>query len=74
MESALPGTADVVAMVEQGCVGSLTNLVEVTTEEGARGTDDVTAKAGRHVYLPLVLRNGSLRRTSAGLPDGTVHE
>jgi uncharacterized repeat protein (TIGR01451 family) len=46
----------VVVTVAKGYEGPLTNLVEVTTEQGA--TDRATAIANAYkVYLPLILRN-----------------
>jgi hypothetical protein len=42
--------------VDEGYVGPLTNLVEVTTEEGVVGSDSVTVIASRRIYLPLVMR------------------
>lgn len=36
--------------------GPLTNVVEVATEEGARGEDSVTVSVSRCIYVPLVLR------------------
>jgi uncharacterized repeat protein (TIGR01451 family) len=46
----------ILVTVDEDCVGSLANLVEVTTEEGAMGADSVTVRAGWTVYLPIVLR------------------
>jgi uncharacterized repeat protein (TIGR01451 family) len=46
----------IVVTVDEGYVGRLTNLVQVTTNEGATGDDSVTVFVGRHIYLPLVLR------------------
>jgi uncharacterized repeat protein (TIGR01451 family) len=47
----------VVVTVEMDYVGPLTNVVQVTTEEGAAGEDSVTVSAiYRQIYLPLVLR------------------
>jgi len=54
-----PGDAwveTVVVTVEEGCEGPLTNMVEVTTEEGAAGTTIVVTNSYK-VYLPLVLRS-----------------
>ena len=46
----------VVVTVAKGYEGPLTNLVEVTTEQGA--TDRAIAIANAYkVYLPLLLRN-----------------
>jgi parallel beta-helix repeat protein len=42
--------------VDEGYAGPLTNLVEVTTKEGATGEGSVTVIASRRIYLPLVLR------------------
>jgi hypothetical protein len=42
--------------VDEDYVGSLTNLVEVTTEEGVVGEDRVAVIAGSPVFLPVVLR------------------
>jgi uncharacterized repeat protein (TIGR01451 family) len=51
-------TEQFVVTVEMGYVGPLTNVVRVTTKEGARGETSVTVSAICHrVYLPLVLRN-----------------
>ncbi len=48
----------VVVTVETGYAGPLTNVVQVTTEEGATGTDSVTVSASRYrIYLPAVLKN-----------------
>jgi uncharacterized repeat protein (TIGR01451 family) len=52
-------TEQVVVTVDEGYTGLLTNLVEVTTEEGAMGDDSVTVVAGRRIYLPLVMRDFS---------------
>jgi uncharacterized repeat protein (TIGR01451 family) len=50
----------VVVTVEQGYTGTLTNNVQVTTIEGATGSDSVTVQAhGYRIYLPLVLRQSS---------------
>jgi uncharacterized repeat protein (TIGR01451 family) len=46
----------VVVTVDLGYVGRLTNVVEVTTLEGAAGSDSVVARAGWYLYLPLILR------------------
>ena len=46
----------VLVMVEEDYAGPLTNLVEVTTEEGVVGTASVTVRAGWAIYLPVVLR------------------
>jgi uncharacterized repeat protein (TIGR01451 family) len=47
-----------VVTVEVGYTGLLTNVVQVTTVEGAAGSDSITVNAtGYKVYLPLVLRN-----------------
>jgi hypothetical protein len=42
--------------VDEGAVGSLANLVEVTTEEGVVGADRVAVIAGSPVFLPVVMR------------------
>jgi hypothetical protein len=47
----------IVVTVEQGYAGSLTNLMEVTSQEGARGADHATVSVLDRIYLPLVLRN-----------------
>ena len=53
-------TETVVVTVDVDYAGSLTNVVEVTTEEGAQGEDSVVVRAGgRCIYLPLVMRNSS---------------
>jgi uncharacterized repeat protein (TIGR01451 family) len=49
----------IVVTVNKGYVGPLTNLVEVTTKEGAAGEGSVTVNAGRPIYLPLVMREFS---------------
>jgi uncharacterized repeat protein (TIGR01451 family) len=46
----------IVVTVDEDTVGSLTNLVEVTTKEGVAGEDRVAVIAGSPVFLPLVLR------------------
>jgi uncharacterized repeat protein (TIGR01451 family) len=46
----------VVVTVDLDYVGPLTNVVEVTTLEGAAGSDSVVSKAGWYCYLPLMLR------------------
>jgi uncharacterized repeat protein (TIGR01451 family) len=46
----------IVVTVEEGHDGPLTNLVEVTTEEGATGEAVAIVNAYK-VYLPLVMRN-----------------
>ena len=43
--------------VDEDYAGPLTNLVEITTEEGAMGTASVTVSAGSTLYLPVVLRS-----------------
>ena len=45
------------ATVDEDYIGPLTNLVTVTTAEGARGEGSVTVDVGWTVYLPLVMRN-----------------
>jgi uncharacterized repeat protein (TIGR01451 family) len=48
----------VVVTVEMGYVGPLTNVVEVTTKEGATGVYTETSHViARPIYLPLVMRN-----------------
>ncbi len=48
----------VVVTVETGYTGSLTNKVQVTTEEGAMGTASVTVCTNYCIiYLPIVLKN-----------------
>jgi uncharacterized repeat protein (TIGR01451 family) len=50
-------TETVIVTVETGYSGSLTNVVEVTTAEGATGTGSITVNTvSCKVYLPLVLR------------------
>ncbi len=49
-------TETVVVTAEVGYVGPLTNVVQVTTEEGAKGGDSVTVKAGWYLYVPIVMR------------------
>jgi hypothetical protein len=49
----------IVVTVDEGYAGPLTNLVEVTTEEGVTGGDSVTVVASRRLYLPLVVREFS---------------
>jgi uncharacterized repeat protein (TIGR01451 family) len=46
----------IVVTVDEDYVGSLTNLVEVTTEEGVVGEDRVAVIAGSPVFLPVVMR------------------
>jgi hypothetical protein len=47
----------VIVTVELGYTGTLTNNVQVTTIEGATGSDNVAVQAhGYRIYLPLVLR------------------
>jgi uncharacterized repeat protein (TIGR01451 family) len=46
----------IVVTVDEGYVGRLANLVEVTTTEGAAGEASVTSVASRRIYLPLVMR------------------
>jgi len=50
-------TETVVVTVEVGYIGPLTNVVEVTTEEGAKGEGSVIVKAGLYLYLPVILLN-----------------
>jgi uncharacterized repeat protein (TIGR01451 family) len=47
----------VLVTVDDGYVGPLTNLVVVTTKEGASGAASVTVYAGETIYLPVVTRN-----------------
>jgi uncharacterized repeat protein (TIGR01451 family) len=47
----------VVATVDEDYRGPLTNLVTVTTAEGATGEGSVTIDAGWTIYLPLMMRN-----------------
>jgi hypothetical protein len=47
----------VVVTVENGYAGPLTNLVEVTTEEGATGRAIAIVNANK-IYLPLVPFHG----------------
>ena len=54
-------TGMVLVTVDEDYVGPLTNLVEVTTDEGAIGEASVTVSTGSTVYLPLVVRNESAR-------------
>jgi hypothetical protein len=42
--------------VRQGYAGRLTNGVQVSTDEGARGAATVIVVAILRVYLPVVLR------------------
>jgi uncharacterized repeat protein (TIGR01451 family) len=49
----------IVVKVDESYVGRLTNLLEVTTEEGAADADSVTVIAGRPIYMPLVMREFS---------------
>jgi uncharacterized repeat protein (TIGR01451 family) len=46
----------ILVTVDEDYVGSLANLVEVTTEEGVLGKDRVAVIAGSPAFLPLVLR------------------
>jgi hypothetical protein len=47
----------ILVTVDECRVGPLTNLVEVTTKEGATGEGSVTVIASRRIYLPLVMRD-----------------
>jgi parallel beta-helix repeat protein len=47
----------ILVTVDESYEGPLTNLVEVTTEEGAAGEGSVTVVASRRIYLPLVMRD-----------------
>jgi uncharacterized repeat protein (TIGR01451 family) len=47
----------IVVTVDEGYSGPLSNLVEVTTKEGAAGAYIETATVLQPVYLPLVLKN-----------------
>jgi uncharacterized repeat protein (TIGR01451 family) len=47
----------IVITVDEGYVGPLTNLVEVSTEEGAAGAYIETSIVLHPAYLPLVLKN-----------------
>jgi uncharacterized repeat protein (TIGR01451 family) len=49
-------TGTILVTVDESQVGPLTNLVEVTTEEGATGEATVTVSA-YGIYLPLVMRS-----------------
>jgi uncharacterized repeat protein (TIGR01451 family) len=49
----------IVVTVNEGYVGPLTNLVEVTTKEGAMGEGSVTVVASQRIYLPAVMREFS---------------
>jgi uncharacterized repeat protein (TIGR01451 family) len=70
VEIATPGvwTQTVVVNVEHGYEGPLTNVVQVTSDEGpgATYTETSTAVTLRPVYLPLLLRNGPLMSTITG--------
>jgi hypothetical protein len=46
----------VVVTVEVGYIGPLTNLVQVTTEEGATGVYTETSASGYEICLPLIMR------------------
>jgi hypothetical protein len=46
----------IVVTVDEGYVGRLINLVEVTTKEEAAGEGSVTVVASQRIYLPLVMR------------------
>jgi hypothetical protein len=46
----------ILVTVDEDYVGSLTNLVEVTTKEGVLGKDRVAVIAGSPVFLPVVMR------------------
>jgi len=50
-------TANIADHGGMDCVGLLTNVVEVTTEEGAAGDESVTVSVGWYIYLPVVLRD-----------------
>jgi len=57
-------TQQVVVTVTSGYTGSLTNVVLVTTEEGATGKASVTVCANAcRIYLPVVLKNYPLSIT-----------
>ncbi len=47
----------VVVTLEPDYAGPLTNVVQVTTEEGIRGVYTQTSTVGRLIYLPLVRRD-----------------
>jgi uncharacterized repeat protein (TIGR01451 family) len=68
-------TETVIVTVDVGYAGPLTNVVQVTTEEGVTGvyTETSTVIAGPSVYLPLVVR--SAQTSYRGLvPDGFLVE
>jgi uncharacterized repeat protein (TIGR01451 family) len=46
--------------VEVGYLGPLTNILQVTTEEGATGAYTHTVLSMKGIYLPLILRNGQI--------------
>jgi hypothetical protein len=48
--------SSILVMVVEGTIGSLANLMEVTTEEGVVGEDRATVIAGSPVFLPIVLQ------------------
>jgi uncharacterized repeat protein (TIGR01451 family) len=48
---------------EVGYLGSLTNVVQVTTVEGPAGIYTETSKCGHHVHLPLMLKGYSSAET-----------
>ncbi len=50
-------TETITATVDAGCTEPLVNLVEVTTDEGARGEGSVTVRVGGYIYLPLIMRS-----------------
>ncbi len=52
-------TRTVVVTVEKDYVGTLVNVVQVTTEEGATGIDSVTVCVNTCIYLPFVLKDFS---------------
>jgi uncharacterized repeat protein (TIGR01451 family) len=49
----------ILVAVDEGYVGRLTNLVGVTTKEGAAGEGSVTVVASQRIYLPAVMREFS---------------
>jgi hypothetical protein len=53
---AIVWTGMIRATVDKGYAGPLTNLVEVTTEQGLAGKATAIANAYK-VYLPVVMRN-----------------
>jgi uncharacterized repeat protein (TIGR01451 family) len=52
-------TETIVVTTDVGYVGPLTNVLRVTTEEGATGVYTETSMCGHYIYLPLLLKSYS---------------